>query len=49
MVSVKFVLPAALLAVITYPVELEVTVGVPLITPLEVFRLKPVGSDGDTL
>jgi hypothetical protein len=49
MVNVKFVLPVELLAVITYPVEDAVTVGVPEMTPVVVLSEIPVGNAGETL
>ena len=39
-------LPPALVAVTVYTVEVEITVGVPLISPVVVLNAKPVGSDG---
>jgi hypothetical protein len=49
MVSVKLVLPVLLLAVMTYPVAEDVTVGVPLMVPLDVLSEIPDGSAGETL
>ena len=40
-------LPAAFLAVMVYDDRLETAVGVPEISPVEVLRLNPAGSDGD--
>ena len=48
MVMVAVSVPPVLVAVIVYD-ALEVTaVGVPLISPVEVSRANPAGSDGDT-
>jgi hypothetical protein len=46
MVIVAVPPPEILVAVIVYVLALEVTVGVPDITPVEVFKDKPAGKDG---
>ncbi len=50
MVTVKIavVLPPALLAVIAYGAKDVALAGVPVITPVVVFKLNPVGRAGDT-
>ena len=40
-------LPPVLVAVTVYTTAAEVTVGVPLISPVEVEKVRPVGSDGE--
>ena len=40
-------LPAAFLAVMVYDDRLEVAVGVPEISPVEVLKFNPAGRDGD--
>jgi hypothetical protein len=40
-------LPPLLVAVIVYTVELVIAVGVPLMSPVEVLREIPAGSEGD--
>jgi hypothetical protein len=42
------VLPAALVAVTTYAPASVTVVGVPEMTPVEVLRLRPGGSAGET-
>ena len=41
-------LPPLLVAVIVYTVELVIAVGVPLVSPVDVLREIPAGSEGDT-
>jgi hypothetical protein len=41
-------LPPLLVAVIVYTVELVIAVGVPLMSPVDVLRVIPAGSAGDT-
>ena len=48
MVIVVVSLPPLLVAVIVYVVELVIAVGVPLMSPVDVFRVRPAGSEGDT-
>ena len=48
-ITPKVVLPVALVAFTVYVAVPVVVVGVPLITPVEVLRLRPAGSDGLTL
>ena len=49
-VSMKVLLAVALFASVTVTVKVvaRVTAGVPVMAPVEVFMLNPVGSDGDT-
>lgn len=47
-VIVAVVLPPVLVAVTVYVADEVIAVGVPEITPVEVLRESPVGSDGDT-
>ena len=49
MVISQVVLPIELLAVTVYTVAADVAVGVPLITPVVVFRLSPAGNGVSTL
>ena len=42
------VLPPVLLAVTVYVPDGVISVGVPVISPVEESRVKPVGSDGET-
>ena len=46
-VTVALPLPPALLAVTVYAVEVETTVGVPPMAPVEVSKVSPAGSDGE--
>ena len=48
MARLAVALPEALEAVTTYPAVAVTTAGVPLITPVVAFRLRPVGSAGLT-
>ena len=48
MVMVAVSVPPVLVAVIVYDAVEVTAVGVPLISPVEVSRDKPAGSDGDT-
>jgi len=48
MVIVVVSLPPLLVAVIVYVVELVIAVGVPLMSPVDVLRVIPAGSEGDT-
>ena len=41
-------LPPLLVAVIVYTAELVIAVGVPVMSPVDVFRERPAGSDGET-
>ena len=41
-------LPPLLVAVIVYTAELVIAVGVPVMSPVDVLRVIPAGSDGDT-
>lgn len=46
MVTVSVALPPVFVAVTVYAVEEETTVGVPLISPVEVSKAKPLGREG---
>ena len=46
--TVAVVLPALLVAVTVKSVGADIAVGVPVITPVEVFKLRPAGSVGAT-
>ena len=48
MVMLAVSVPPVLFAVIVYEAEEVIVVGVPEITPVEVSRTKPAGSDGET-
>ena len=41
-------LPPLLVAVMVYTVEVVIAVGVPLMSPVDVLRVIPAGSEGDT-
>ena len=47
MVTYAVALPPVLVAVIVYELEEVTSVGVPLISPVEVSKVSPVGSVGD--
>ena len=47
MSTVSVALPPVLVAVMVYVVKSEITVGVPLISPVDRSKERPVGSDGD--
>ena len=45
--TVSVALPPVLVAVMVYVVKSEITVGVPLSSPVDASRTRPVGRDGD--
>ena len=47
MSTVSVALPPVLVAVMVYVVKSEITVGVPLSSPVDGSKVRPVGRDGD--
>ena len=47
MLTVTVELPPVLLAVTVYGVSVDITVGVPLMAPVDVENTRPLGSDGE--